>query len=163
MLLCDCGINNDVVTAVASQDPLARPARFQAVLDDMTAITDNLNSNLTAVESATTVDEINNIVNPPTGILHTGRGNFVLNQDLLQASYFVEFNSVSLTEADTELYSPATSTVVAYNSGTNQFPLTASFFADPDFRIQLRVAATGQVITEFEIPAIVLGGSDYTF
>jgi hypothetical protein len=49
LLLCDCGINNDVVTAVASQDLIDRPARFQDVLDAMVVITDVLDSDLTAV------------------------------------------------------------------------------------------------------------------
>lgn len=152
-LLCDCGINNDVVTAAASQDVLARPARYQAVLDDMTAITDNLDSNLTAVESATTVDEINDIVNPPTGILFTGRGSGLGPEDL-NVSYYTSYNSVSLPESDTELYVPSTATTIAYGSGgPNAFDSAGNCFnVGGPYVIQIRNSKTGFVIAEFEVP-----------
>lgn len=152
-LLCDCGINNDVVTAVASQDLISRPARFQAVLDDMTAITDNLNTNLTAVESATTVDEINDIVNPPTGVLFTGRGSGLGPEDL-NVSYYTSYNSVSLPESDTELYVPSTATTIAYGSGgPNAFDSAGNCFnVGGPYVIQIRNSKTGFVIAEFEVP-----------
>jgi hypothetical protein len=153
LLLCDCGINNDVVTAVSSQDLIDRPARFQDVLDAMVAITDVLDSDLTAVESATTVDEINNIVNPPNGILFTGRGSGLGPEDL-NVSYYVEFNSISMTESETELYVPSTTTVIPYGSGgPNAFDSMGNAF-DPGgpYVIQIRETATSRVIAEFEVP-----------
>ena len=162
-LLCDCGINNDVVTAVASQDLVDRPARFQDVLDAMNAVTDTLDSNLTAVESATTVDEINNIVNHPTGLLFTGRGSGLGPEDL-NVSYYNAFNSVSMTEAETELYVPSTATVIAYGSGgPNQFDSAGNCFnLGGPYTIQIRETATSMVIAEFEVP-LNPAGEDVAF
>jgi len=161
-VLCDCGINNDVVTAAASQDAVSRPARYQAVLDDMTAITDNLNSNLTAVESATTVDEINDVVNPPTGLLFTGRGSGLGPEDL-NVSYYNAFNSISLPEGDTELYVTGTSTVIAYGSGgPGKFDSAGNCFNPGDYNIQIRNSKTGFVIAEFEVP-LAPAGVDVAF
>ena len=162
-ILCDCGINNDVVTAVASQDLVDRPARFQDVLDVMTAVTDSLDSNLTAVESATTVDEINDIVNPPTGLLFTGRGAGLGPEDL-NVSYYTAWNSVSMLESDTELYVPSTSTVIAYGSGgpTGFDSAGDCFNVGGPYVIQIRQASTSRVIAEFEVP-LNPAGEDVAF
>jgi hypothetical protein len=163
LLLCDCGINNDVVTAVASQDALSRPARFQDVLDAMTAVTDSLDSNLTAVETATSVDEINNIVNKPTGVLFTGRGAGIGPEDL-NVSYYTAFNSVSMTEADTELYVPSTATVIAYGSGgPGQFDSFGNAFnLGGPYTMQIRETATSMVIAEIVVP-LNPAGEDVAF
>lgn len=162
-ILCDCGINNDVVTAAASQDVASRPTRYQDVLDSMTAVTDNLDSNLTAVESATTVDEINNIVNPPGGTLFTGRGAGLGPEDL-NVSYYTAFNSISMTESETELYVPSTATVIAYGSGgPGQFDSFGNCFnPGGPYTMQIRETATSMVIAEIEVP-LNPAGEDVTF
>ena len=161
-ILCDCGINNDVVTAVASQDVMDRPSRFQDILTSMTAVTNTLDSNLTAVDNATSVDEINNIVNKPTGLLFTGRGSGLGPEDL-NVSYYNAFNSISMTEAETELYVPGTATVIPYGSGgPNAFDSMGNAFNPGDYLLQIRETATSMVIAEFECP-LNAAGEDVSF
>jgi hypothetical protein len=151
-IVATSGVNTDILTATASEDPLARPVRFQDVLDVMVAVTDSLDANLTAIDSATTVDEINDIVNPPTGVLFTGRGSGLGPQDL-NVSYYTAWNSVSLPESDSELYVPGTSTVIAYGSGgAGKFDSFGNCFAPGNYLLQIRQASTGRVIAEIEVP-----------
>jgi hypothetical protein len=154
--VCDCGFSVDLLTGVASQDPMDRPARYQAELDEMTAISNQLDADLTAIDAATSVDEINNIINPPTGVIHIGRTGEDFNP-----SYYVSFNSVSLTEADTELYIPGTATVVTYGAYIpGEFDTPPGVFNVGDYLIQIREVATSSVIAEFECPA---GYEDISF
>jgi len=149
---CGCGFTTDLLTAVASQDPLDRPARYQAELDEMTAISNQLDSDLTAIDNATSVDEINNIVNKPTGVLFTGRGGGLGPEDL-NPSYYTEFNSVSMTKAETELFVPGTGTVIAYGSSEpDEFDSFGNCFNPGDYRIQIRETATSMVIAEIVVP-----------
>lgn len=147
------GLSPDLLTAVSSQDTLDRPTRYQEILDAMSALSDSLDSNLTAIETATTVDEINNIVNKPTGVLFTGRGSGLGPQDL-NVSYYTEFNSVSMTEAETELYVSSTATVIPYGSGgPNAFDSMGNAFnPGGPYTMQIRETATGMVIAEIEVP-----------
>ena len=152
----ECGLVIEILTAVASQDPLNRPARFQAELDLLTAISDDLSNTLDLIDAATTVDQLNDILHPiPGGILFTGRGTGGVNENLIE-SYFVDFEpgSLGITEADTELFIPANSTVIAYGSGgPGKFAATPNAFAVGDYVMQVRVAATGQVIgNDIQVP-----------
>jgi len=155
--VCGCGYSTDLLTAVSSQDPVDRPARFQAELDEMIAITNQLDADLIAIDAATTVDEINNIVNKPTGILFTGRGGGLGPEDL-NVSYYTEFNSVSMTEAETELFVPGTSTVIAYGSGgAGKFDSFGDCFNPGDYLLQIRETATSMVIAEIVVPLNAAG------
>jgi len=156
------GFSTDLLTAVSSQDSLLRPARYQQALDEMTAISDQLNDQLDLIDAATTVDEINNIVNPPTGILFTGRGISGLLD--LNPSYYTEFNSVSMTEAETELYIPGTSTTLSYGQFVpGQFDSPGNCFNPGDYLVQIREVAPGMVITEFECPLATVVNVDVAF
>lgn len=146
----------DVLASVASQDLVDRPASLQVVLNETVALTNALGVTLDAIAAATTVDEINNIVNPPTGILFTGRGSGLGPLDL-NVSYYTLFNSVSMTEAETELYVPGTSTVIAYGSYPGGFESTGNCFILGDYTLQIREVATGSVIAEFECPLNLAG------
>ena len=151
-IVAESQLSTDLLTAVTGQELIDRPARFQDVLDAMGAVSDNLDANLTAIEAATSVDEINNIVNPPTGILFTGRGACDGPEDL-NVSYYTAFNSVSMAESETELFVPGTSTVIAYGSGgPGQFDSAGDCFNPGDYLIQIRETATSRVIAEFECP-----------
>ena len=156
-------LTSDVVSAVASQDAVDRPAPLQVVLDEMVAVTDALGADLIAVDSATSVDEINNIVNPPGGVLFTGRGAGLGPQDL-NVSYYTAFNSVSMAESETELYVPSTDTVIPYGSGgPGQFDSMGNCFnLGGPYVIQIREAATSMVIAEFEVP-LAPAGVDVAF
>jgi hypothetical protein len=140
---------------LASQSSLAeidRLPEIQLVLDAVNVLATELSANLTAIAAATTIDEVNNIVNPPTGILFTGRGAGLGPEDL-NVSYYTEFNSVSMTEAETELFVPGTSTVIAYGSGgAGQFDSAGDCFTPGDYLMQIRETATSRVIAEFEVP-----------
>jgi hypothetical protein len=146
-------LSNEVLTSVASQDPASRSPFLQDTLDQMDAVSVALGDNLAAVDAATSVDEINNIVNKPTGTLFTGRGAGLGPEDL-NVSYYTEFNSVSLTEAETELYVPSTDTVIAYGSGgPGQFDSFGNAFnLGGPYTMQIRESATGMVIAEIEVP-----------
>jgi hypothetical protein len=138
------GLSTDLLTAVSSQVAASRPSRFQDTLNEMTAVSDQLDTNLTAIDAATTVDEINNIVNPPTGTIQIYRTGATLEE-----SFYVSFNSVTLTEADTELYIPGSATVIPYDTLNSNFPQTPAAFSPGDFLIQIRVTSSAQVIKEF--------------
>ena len=151
-IVAESGLSTDLLTAVTGQDVVDRPARYQAILTEMATVSDNLDSNLAAIDSATSVDEINNIVNKPTGILFTGRGSGLGPEDL-NVSYYTAFNSVSMTESETELYVPGTATVIAYGSGgPNAFDSAGNCFLPGDYEVQIRQASTGLVIATFECP-----------
>ena len=161
-ILTENSIGLDVVTAVASQVAAARPAFLSPVVDELVVVSDNLGADLAAVDACATVDEINNIVNPPTGIIFTGRGSGLGPQDL-NVSYYTEFNSLTLTEADTELYVPGTATVIAYGSGgPGQFDSFGNCFNPGDYLLQIRETATSRVIFEFECP-LAPAGTNVTF
>jgi hypothetical protein len=140
---------------LASQSSLAaidRLPEIQAVLDAVNTLATELSANLAAIDSATTVEEVNNIVNPPTGILFTGRGAGIGPEDL-NVSYYTEWNSASMPESDTELYVPGTDTVIAYDSGgPGQFDSFGDCFNPGDYLMQIRETATSTVIAELEVP-----------
>jgi hypothetical protein len=128
----------------------------------MQAVTDAAGAQIDAIAAATTVDEINDIVNPPTGLLFTGRGGGLGPLDL-NVSYYNEFNSVSMPESDTELYVPGTATVIPYGSGgPGQFDSMGNCFALGDYLLHIRQASTSRVIAEFECP-LAPAGEDVAF
>ena len=153
-LVSSSGVHIDIWTGAASQDPLDRPPVYNALLGEMASIGDSLAAKLTAIDTATTVDEINDIVNPPSGIINTGRGSGLGPEDL-NPSYFVEFNSMTLTPDQIELYVPGTDTVIPYDPflpEPYQFDSFGNCFNLGDYVMQIRVAATSEIIAEFEVP-----------
>lgn len=141
---CACGYTNDLLTAIASLPEVDRPARFQAELLSMAKVGLKLDLEIVAINAATTVDEVNDVVNPPTGTINLSRTGEDLN-----AATFSAFSSMTLTEAGTELFVPGTSTTISW-SGTD-FPATVAAFNVGDYAIQLRQVANGLVIKEFEV------------
>jgi hypothetical protein len=123
-----------------------RPAIYQTVIAAEQVVTDQLALDVAAIAAATTVDEINNIVNPPYGDISTSRtGN-----DFNDSSY-VTFYSTSLVEGDTELFIPATSTVIPYILPT-QFNAFSEAFGGGNYTVQIRESLTGLVLAEFICP-----------
>lgn len=154
------GYSANQLASQASLDPVDRLPDVQAVLDSINVLAVNLNNNLTAIAAATTIDEVNNIVNPPTGVINIGRGQFGGPLDL-NASNYVEFNSASMTEAETELYAPATDSVVPYQGfPPDDFNSGGPIFTTGDYLIQIRETATGRVISEFEVPLSTDGSNE---
>jgi hypothetical protein len=147
------GYTPEVLASQAILPELSRTPEIQVVLEAVNDLNTTLQANLAAIDAATTIDEVNNVVNPPTGILFTGRGSGAGAQDL-NPSYYTEFNSASMTESETELYVPGTSTVIPYDNSfpPYEFDSAGSCFAVGDYLIQIRETATGRVIAEFEVP-----------
>jgi hypothetical protein len=99
-----------------------------------------------------------------SGILSTGRGGDGDGPLDLNNSFYTEFNSVSMTEAETELYVPGTSTVITYGAVVpNGFTSNGDCFNSGDYLIQIREVATGTVIAEFECPLAVAANVDVPF
>jgi hypothetical protein len=134
---------------LASQSSLAeidRLPEIQLVLNEVNTLAVELSANLAAIAAATTIDEVNNIVNPPYGEISTSRTGNDFND-----SAYITFNSVSLTEADTELFIPATSTVISYILPT-QFNGFSEAFTTGNYLVQIRETSTGRVLADFICP-----------
>jgi len=124
------------------------PASLSDVVDEVNGIASMLATQITGINAASTVDEINNIVNPPTGIITTSR-----NGDDFNPSSYISFVSTSLTEAETELYIPGTSTTMTYGQFIpGEFDAPPNSFAPGDYLVQIREAATGLVLADFICP-----------
>ena len=156
------GYTGDVLVTTAALPALSRPVAIQDVFDAQSTVVTELVATLAAIDAAASIDELNNIVNPPTGLLFTGRGGGFGPQDL-NVSYYNAFNSTTLTESETELYVPGTSTVIAYGSGgPGQFDSMGDCFALGNYLLQIRETATSMVIAEFECP-LAPAGVDVAF
>lgn len=153
---CGCGFSPELLTAVASQDYFDRPARFQAELDEMTAISNQLDADLTAIDNATSVDEIDSILRHPSGTFVSGRGG--AGPLDMQPSYFTVLENLppGIGEPELEIYIPGTSTVIPYNAELPEpykFDSMGNCYTGTDFRTVIRVAATGQVLSTVIPPA----------
>jgi hypothetical protein len=88
-----------------------------------------------------------------SGLLSTGRGGDGDGPLDLNNSIYTQFNSTTLTESETELYVPGTSTVISYGVVVpNGFTSNGDCFTLGDYRVQIRQAATGFVLAEFVCP-----------
>lgn len=146
--------SNYTVTQLSSQASLPSASRLpaiQSVLDEVNVLAVELSDKLIAISLSTDINELNNIVNPPTGTLFTGRGAGLGPLDL-NVSYYTLFNSVSMTESETELYVPGTATVIPYGSYPGGFDSIGNCFTLGNYLLQIRETATGSVIAEFECP-----------
>jgi hypothetical protein len=148
---------------LASQGSLAEVDRLpeiQLVLDAVNTLAVELSANLAAIDAATTIDEVNNIVNPPTGIINIGRGQFGGPLDLNESTY-VTFNSVSLTQSETELYVPGTGITLAYGAlSPGGFNSAGPCFNTGDYLIQIRRVSDSFVIAELEVPLSTDGSNE---
>ena len=145
------GYTPEVLAAQATLPELSRTPEIQASIEAVNDLNTTLQANLTAIAAATTIDEVNNVVNPPTGIINIGRG--AAGPLDLNVSEYTEFNSVSMTEAETELFVPGTSTVINYGEFVpNKFDSAGNCFTLGNYLVQIREVATSQVIAEFECP-----------
>lgn len=143
------------IAAQAALPELSRIPEIQASIEALNVISVEIQSDVNAINSATTIDEVDSIAYPPSGILFTGRGAGLGPEDL-NVSNYVEFNSASLTEAETELYVPGTDTVIPYvvdpETGLGSFDSAGNCFNPGDYLIQIRQVSNSFVIAEFEVP-----------
>ena len=145
------GYTPEVLAAQATLPELSRTPEIQASIVEVNDLNTTLQANLTAIAAATDINEVNNVVNPPTGIINIGRGS--VGPLDLNVSEYTAFNSASMTEAETELYIPGTSTVINYGEFVpNKFDSAGNCFTLGNYLVQIREVATSQVIAEFECP-----------
>ena len=140
------GYSAETLAAAGAALEVDRPAVYQTVIAAEQVVSDNLAVQVEAIAAATTVDEINNIVNPPYGVISTSRTGNDFND-----SYYITFYSTSLINDDTELFIPGTSTVIPYILPT-QFNGTSEAFNTGDYLVQIREASTGLVLADFICP-----------
>ena len=115
------------------------------------------------INAATSINEVYNVVNLPSGAIFTGRGSGLGPEDL-NISYYTSFNSPTITESETEIYVPSVDTVIAYGSGQpiplypNTFDSMGDVFnVGGPYVIQIRETSTSKVIAEFEVPLNAAG------
>jgi hypothetical protein len=148
-------LNNFPLQAIAAQSSLAEADRIpsvQSVINQVNVLSEQLEVNLAAITAATDATEVSNATFPPTGIISIGRGQFGGALDLNQTNY-VEFNSNSLVQSETELYVPGTGITLGYGENPpGEFNSDGPCFVEGDYLIQIRVAATNVVLAEFEVP-----------
>lgn len=154
--VCDCGFSLDIITAAASQDPMSRPLRYQEELDAMTAISDQLDADLTAIENATSVDEIDSILKGPSGTFVSSRSG--AGPEDMTPSYFTVLENLppGIGEPELEIYIPGTDTVIPYNAELPEpykFDSAGNCYNVGDYRTVIRVAATNQVLSTVVPPA----------
>jgi hypothetical protein len=154
-LVTSSGVNLDIWTGAASQLAVDRPPFYNTLLGEMAAIGDNLAAQLTAIDAATTVDEINSIVNNVTGTISTGRGGSGGDPLDMNPSTMTVWNSTTIDVTDTELYIPASSSVVPYDAGLAPYTYAQTFGAfneGGDYTVQLRQISTGITLAEWVCP-----------
>jgi hypothetical protein len=156
-LITASGVNVDIWTGAASQDPLDRPPVYNTLLGEMATIGDTLATNLTAIDAATSVDELNAIVHQPSGLLDTGRGGTGQAGPLdLNLTYFSEiYDLPGITQADLELYVPGTDTVIPYDEflpDPYRFDSVGDCFNTGDYRLVIRYAGGGAVLSTITVP-----------
>jgi hypothetical protein len=86
------------------------------------------------------------------GVIFTGRGSGIGPLDM-NVSYYTEWNIASVAEEDTELYAPATNTIMPYGSGgTGKFDSFGNVFTEGNYTVQVRDSSTKAVLAEYECP-----------
>jgi len=154
-----------VLTLDALSYPGTTIGEYQTYVDGLVA---SSTATINAASSTTALYSFNPSDVPFTpiafGLLSTGRGGDGDGPLDLNNSFYTEFNSTSLTEADTELYVPGTSTVITYGAVVpNGFTSNGDCFVLGDYRVQIREVATGMVISEFVCPLAVEHNEDVAF
>jgi len=149
-LVATSGVNVDIWTGAASQDPADRPPVYTALLNQMATIGDTLATNLAAIDAATSVDEIDSIVHQPSGTLVVGRDG--AGPDDMTPAYFTDLTNMppGVGEPELEIYIPGTDTVIPYDAGLPdpyRFDSAGNCYNTGDYRTTIRVAATGQVLS----------------
>ena len=143
------GYSAEVLSAAGAMLEIDRPAVYQTVIAEQQVVTDNLAVQVEAIAAATSVDQIDSIIQQPSGIFVSGRGG---DGPLdMNPSYFSALNNLppGIGEAQLEIYIPGTDTVIPYDAGLPSpyfFDSAGNCYTGTDYRTTFRVAATGQVL-----------------
>jgi hypothetical protein len=159
------GLNAFSFAGIASQT--TPPARYQEVLDAVTAVTDQLDTDLTIIDTATSVDEINAVVHKPYGTIMTGRGGPGQSGPLdLNLTYFTAINDLGFGQDALELYVPGTDTAIPYTDALPEpfhFDSQGDCFNSGDYRLVIRMADSGAVISTITVPQGANTEVDWTY
>ena len=133
-----------------------RDAKFDFKMAMVQRLSNYYNGLFSQIDSAVTVDDINNLVSPAQGVIRLVKdGNDLLAGDI------EELDSITYTDADMELYCPGTNVTVSISNGV--FPATANLQGTYEDVIQIRVASTGVVVDEILWGSVVqVATADYT-
>jgi hypothetical protein len=155
--LLSTGYDPLALASQASLPEIDREATIQSILTSVNGVAAALQVQLAAISAATTLPELVDATYPTSGVLFTGRGAGLGPEDL-NVSYYKIFSSITLVEADTELYIPGTATVIPYGIPiAGEFDSLGDCFAVGDYLMQIREASTSSVIAEFECPLNLSG------
>jgi hypothetical protein len=143
------GYSAEVLSAAGAMLEVDRPVVYQTVIAEQQVVTDALAVQVEAIAAATTVDEVNSIVTPPSGIFVSGRGGAGPRD--MNPSYFSALNNLppGVGEAQLEIYIPGTDTVIPYDDSLPSpyyFDSAGNCYTGTDYRTTFRIAATGQVL-----------------
>jgi hypothetical protein len=95
-----------------------------------------------------------------SGVINIGRGQFGGPLDLNESTY-VTFNSISLTQSQTELYVPGTGITIVYGAlSPGGFNSAGPCFNTGDYLIQIRRVSDSFVIAELEVPLSTDGSNE---
>jgi hypothetical protein len=144
------GYSAETLAAAGAALEVDRPAAYQAVIAEQQVVSDNLAVQVEAIANATTVDEVDGIVEQPSGTLVSGRGG--AGPDDLHPSYFTVLTNLppGIGEPELEIYIPGTDTIIPYDAGLPEpykFDSAGDCYNSGDYRTTIRVAATGQVLS----------------
>jgi hypothetical protein len=142
------GYSADALSAAAAQLEADRGADVQATIALTESVMDQADSNIQAVDAATSVSDIADIVDAPDLVINTGRGIGGDSLDI-NPTYFPTINLGNVVEADLELYLPATDRTLGYRTNLPapyRFDSNSAAFTGGDARIVVRIAATGVVL-----------------
>jgi hypothetical protein len=93
----------------------------------------------------------NPFIPPTAGVIFTGRGQGEAPLDM-NPSYYVSWVS-TVPQEQTELYIPATSTVIPYGIPIpGEFDSASNCFTTGNYTVQIRQVSTGFVLAEYECP-----------
>lgn len=151
------GYTSEVLAAQATLPEESRDPEIQSKFAAVNDLNTQLQSQIAAIEAATDMDTLYNIVQKPSGVLNTGRGGSGEAALDLNPSYFVSLDSLppGVGEPELELYVPGTNTVIPYNAGLPtpyRFDSGGDCFVEGDFRLVIRIAANGDVLSTITVP-----------
>jgi hypothetical protein len=143
------GFSAEVLAAAGSVPSVDRPPVYETVIAEQVVATDETAIQQAQIEIATSVDEIDSILQQPSGTFVSGRGG---DGPLdMNPSYFSELYNLppGIGEPQLEIYIPGTATVIPYDPGLPPpyyFDSAGNCYTGTDYRTTFRVAATGQVL-----------------
>jgi len=149
-IISQSGYSAEVLSAAGAMAEVDRPAVYQTVIAEQQVVTDQLAVNVDLINSATSVDEIDSILQQPSGTFVSGRGGAGPND--MNPSYFTVLNNLppGIGEPELEIYIPGTDTVIPYNASLPapyKFDSMGNCYNTDDYRTTIRIAATGQVLS----------------